>query len=125
VATVLVVDDSAESRLLVRVLLESEGHAVAEAVDGVAALTEVRASQPDLVVADLSLPELSGAELIRRLRADPSTRSVKVALYTATEVNAAIRDFMDTYGVECVISKPAEPQALLQTVRDALGSCPT
>ncbi|MBV9234150.1 MAG: response regulator [Candidatus Eremiobacteraeota bacterium] len=119
-ATVLVADDSTDARLLVRVVLESRGHTVMEAGDGEDAW--VRASQiiPDLIVVDLSLPTLAGTELIRRVRGDPNMRRVRVALYTATTANPAIRDFMRIYGVRHIVPKPTEPQALLEKLEEAL-----
>jgi CheY-like chemotaxis protein len=122
VATILVVDDEPNNRLLVRTIAEHLGHAVVESANGEDALA-VALSQPlHAVVLDLSLPTLSGPEFLRKLRAIDATRAVPVILYTATEPSAALRDLMEIYGVELLVSKPAEPQKLLAALTSATAS---
>ena len=120
-ATVLVVDDSPDNRLLARTLLTHAGHRVLEASDGDAGLSLATAHAPDLVLLDLSMPARSGPELVRALRANPETRAMKVALYTAMEVTSALRDFMAMYGIPLAIPKPCEPADFLQAVERALA----
>jgi CheY-like chemotaxis protein len=121
-ARVLVVDDAPETRLLVRTLLTHAGHEVFEAADGSAALSRATEHQPDLVLLDFSMPAMSGPEFIRALRADPRVTRTVVALYTATAMNPALRDFMEMYEIEHVIPKPSEPLELLAAVERALTS---
>ena len=66
--TILVVDDDTTFQFLVRTLLEGEGHRVVQATDGDGALTAIDAERPDLIVLDLGLPEMSGLELLSRVR---------------------------------------------------------
>jgi two-component system, OmpR family, phosphate regulon response regulator PhoB len=68
--TVLVVDDAAAVRTVVRWQLESEGYQVLEAADGELALSQIAKYQPDLVVLDLSLPKVGGLDVLRRIRQD-------------------------------------------------------
>lgn len=119
-ATVLVVDDTAEARLLVKTVLAHAGHTVFEAADGNEALAKTAEVHPDLILLDLSLPSMSGPQLARALRADPRTASTKVALYTATPMNAALRDFMQTYRIGSLVAKPSEPKELLAAIERAL-----
>ena len=119
-AKILVADDDEATRYLVRTLLVHAGHAVLEAADGRAALEAAAAESPDLILLDLSLPLVSGTELMRALRADSRTKGLAVALYTATPMNAALRDFMEIYGVGSAIPKPSEPQSLIDAVALAL-----
>ena len=121
-ARVLVVDDAPETRLLVRTLLTHAGHEVFEAADGAVALSSATQHKPDLVLLDFSMPAMSGPEFIRALRADPRVRRTVVALYTATAMNPALRDFMETYEIAHVIPKPSEPLELLEAVERALAS---
>ncbi len=65
---VLVVDDSQLVRELVRTLLERAGHEVVEAVDGADGLRRLYAERPDLVVLDVSMPDVDGWEALKRLR---------------------------------------------------------
>ena len=68
-ATILVVDDEATFMHMVTTLLEAEGHTVVQAGDGDAALTAIDERCPDLIVLDLGLPEMSGLEVLSRVRA--------------------------------------------------------
>jgi CheY-like chemotaxis protein len=120
-ATVLIVDDDGNTRLLVRTVLAHAGHRVVEAQNGSQALESVAAELPDLLLLDLSMPDMSGPDLLRALRSNPGTSTTKVALYTATPMNAALRDFMEIYGIGHAIPKPSEPQELLSAVERAFG----
>ena len=120
-ATILIADDDSNTRLLVRTVLEHAGYDVIEAPNGVKALESAAAASPDLILLDLSLPDISGPELLRALRANPRMKLTKVALYTATPMNAALRDFMEIYGIEHAIPKPSEPGELTGTVEEALS----
>ncbi|HZV76997.1 MAG TPA: response regulator [Candidatus Babeliales bacterium] len=119
-ATLLVADDDDNARLLVRTLLSHAGHTVLEAKTGIEALACAANGHPDLILLDLSMPAMSGAEFVRALRADARTKAIAVALYTATPSNAALRDFMEIYGIADVIPKPSEPVELIAAVERAL-----
>lgn len=117
---ILVVDDQADARLYLRELLEQEGHAVAEAVDGDEALTQARAEPPDLVIADVLMPGLDGLGLCRALKGAPELCHIPVLIYTATfdapEDERLARDL----GASRFIVKPAEPAALLAAIDEVL-----
>jgi CheY-like chemotaxis protein len=119
-ATVLVADDDSDTRLLVRTVLEHAGHSVVEAENGSAALSVAERKRPDLILLDLSMPLMSGAEFMRALRVNPQTRSLAAALYTATPMNAAIRDFIEIYAMAGVVPKPSEPLELVLAVERLL-----
>jgi CheY-like chemotaxis protein len=121
VATVLVVDDDANARLLVRTLLGYAGHDALEAAGGAEGLALAAAHRPDLVLLDLSMPTMSGAEFVRALRADAQTKDIAVALYTATSSSAAVRDFMEMYHIRHAIPKPSEPREFLEALKQALS----
>ncbi|HEX3456869.1 MAG TPA: response regulator [Candidatus Baltobacteraceae bacterium] len=119
-ATVLIVDDDAATRLLVTTLLRHAGHTPIEATNGAEGLSSAAEHQPDLILLDLSMPSMSGPEFVRALRIAPQTRTTTVALYTASPMNAMLRDFMEMYGIEDVIPKPSEPSEFIDSVRQAL-----
>lgn len=119
-ATVLVADDDDATRLLVRTVLEHAGYAVVEARTGPETLAAAAAQPPDLILLDLSMPAMSGPAILRALRADARTAATAVALYTATPMNPALRDFMEMYGIEHVVPKPSEPLELIAGVDRAL-----
>lgn len=79
---ILVVDDEPDERFLLRRMFEREGHEVLDASDGAAALAMVRESAPDLIVTDMMMPVMGGAELIRRLRSDPATAGIPILAST-------------------------------------------
>ena len=80
---ILIVEDEPPLVELLRYNLEKEGYLVDVAEDGAAALERVRGSTPDLIILDWMLPELSGIEVCRQLRADPDTKEVPVIMLTA------------------------------------------
>jgi CheY-like chemotaxis protein len=120
VALILVVDDEPANRLLVKTLLEHAGHTLLEAAAGPVALETAVEYRPDLLLLDLSIPGMSGTEVVRALRSRPETAAVAIAIYTASAIHPAFRDFMELYGIRHVIPKPAEPQALLRAIEAAL-----
>ena|SRR5579862_2664882 len=120
-ATVLVADDDRNTRLLVRTVLEHAGHTVLEAKDGGEALELAAAHDPDLILLDLSMPSMSGPDFLRMLRSEPRSKATPVVLYTATGMNAALRDFMEIYAIHDVIPKPSEPAELLAAVQRVLA----
>ena len=78
---VLLVDDAADIRMLVRLVLEDSGFLVEEAQDGASGLAAA-AGLPDVVLLDVQLPDVDGPELLRALRADPRTAALPVVFLT-------------------------------------------
>ena len=121
-ASILIVDDEPANRLLVKTVLEHAGHSVSAAGDAGEGLRLARELAPDLALVDLSLPGMSGVDLIQALRRDPQTKKQRVALYTGTTPDAAMRDFMQIAGITHIVPKPCEPQELIAAVSAALSS---
>ena len=119
-ALILVVDDEPANRLLIKTVLEHAGHTLLEAAEGPVALETALEHRPDLLLLDLSIPGMSGTEIVRAIRARTETAEITIALYTASAIHPAFRDFMELYGIRHVIPKPAEPQALLRAIEAAL-----
>jgi two-component system cell cycle sensor histidine kinase/response regulator CckA len=118
-ALVLVVDDERALRQAIRLLLESEGHLVLEAANGVEALRifRERSADVDLVLLDLQMPEMDGEETLAALRAiKPTIRVLLSSGFDATEILDRVRD-----EVSGVLSKPFRASELLQIVQDALA----
>ncbi|NGO74071.1 response regulator, partial [Streptomyces boncukensis] len=108
---VLVVDDSKVIRQLIRVNLELEGFEVVTAVDGAHCLDVVHRIQPDVVTLDAVMPRLDGVQTAERLRADPRTRHIPLALVSACTELAAETDRVSG-GVDAFLAKPFEPASL-------------
>jgi signal transduction histidine kinase len=121
-ATILVVDDRPINREFLVTLLGYAGHHVLEAADAEEGLAAARAIPPDLLIVDIVMPEVDGFEFVRRLRADPMLAHTRVIFYTATYLEAEMRELARACGVEHTIVKPAEPQLILDTVQAALAA---
>ena len=117
---VLVVDDSEVIRTLISVNLELEGFEVVTAVDGQDALDMIYDVAPDVVTIDVVMPRLDGFDTVARLRADPRTSHLKIAMVTACAQESDIRRG-NTVGVDAYVTKPFDPDTLVRTVRDLIG----
>jgi CheY-like chemotaxis protein len=112
---ILVVEDDASLRTVIRMVLERGGYAVDEARHGAAALDLLRDDLPDLVIADRNMPVMTGLELIDAMRAQPKMARIPVVLLSG------LTDNPDPSGrADAVIAKPFEPEDLLRTIRRLL-----
>ncbi|MFC8852638.1 response regulator [Streptomyces sp. NPDC057144] len=112
---ILVVDDNKVIRQLIRVNLELEGFEVVTAGDGAECLEVVHQVRPDVVTLDVVMPRLDGLRTAARLRADPRTRDLPIAIVSAStqyEIEAGF-----AVGVDAFLSKPFEPAELIALVR--------
>jgi CheY-like chemotaxis protein len=117
---VLLVEDAAEVALLAEVLLSTlDDVEVTTAVDGLSGVAQARALVPHLVLLDLTLPGLSGRQVLELLRADPRTAATKVALFTGSAGES--HDELLALGADAVLRKPFDPDSLLGSVTALLG----
>ncbi|MFF3338663.1 response regulator [Streptomyces flavidovirens] len=112
---VLVVDDNKVIRQLIRVNLELEGFEVVTAADGVEALDIVHRVCPDVVTLDVVMPRLDGLRTAARLREDPRTAQLPVAIISACTQHEVESGF--AAGVDAFLAKPFEPVELVRLVR--------
>ncbi|WP_411145896.1 response regulator [Streptomyces sp. x-80] len=111
---ILVVDDNKVIRQLIRVNLELEGYEVVTAADGAECLDVVHHVRPDVVTLDVVMPRLNGLHTAARLRSDPRTWDIPIAIISAcTQVEV---DSGDSLGVDAFLAKPFEPTELVRTV---------
>ena len=118
--TILVVDDREENRLVLRYLFDTPEHRVLEAADGMAGLTLAQKERPDCILLDLSMPGLSGFEVLDQLERDPRTREIPVIVLTATSDSLESMDRVLRAGAVDYISKPISPQRVAIRVRGAI-----
>src|SRR6266480_7340572 len=104
----LVIDDSALIRSVVEAALAAVGAEVLTAESGPDGIARATADRPDAILLDLMMPEPDGLETLRRLRAEPATRSMPVILLTATEGVEQDAE-LQRLGLNGVIAKPFEP----------------
>jgi DNA-binding response OmpR family regulator len=117
--TILLVEDDASVRELLKVLLEVEGYDIVEARDGMEGLEKAGVVKPDLMILDLMMPEVDGERVLARLRAEPSTQRIPVIVLSGRY--EALERCRDLIGVENVFAKPFEPVKLLDRVGSLVG----
>ena len=116
---VLVIDDSEVIRQLITMNLEFEGFEVVTAVDGQDALDKIHDVKPDVVTIDVKMPRMDGLATVARLRADPRTAGLKIAMVTASAQEIDLRRG-EAAGVDAYVTKPFDPDALVRTIRDLI-----
>ena len=110
-SVVAVVDDTADNRLLVRAIL-GDTYDVHEYATGSEALDAFARTAPDLVLLDISLPELSGLEVLARMRGDPALSALPVIALTAHAMDGDRERFMAA-GFDGYVSKPIMDEQIL------------
>ncbi len=118
--TILVVDDNRDSRELVLKVLSRQGFRLLEAADGKEALAAIAAQKPDLVLLDLSLPEMDGFEVARHLKAQENYRNMPVIAITAHAMKGD-REKALAAGCDGYITKPINVRELPGQIREFLA----
>lgn len=122
---ILIVDDKATSRELLRTVLERQGYAVTEAADGEEALQKARAESPDLIVLDLQMPVRNGYEVLGELRQDPRYAALPIIAITASAMQGD-RERALAAGFTAYLTKPVALAQLRAEIRRLLpGSSAT
>lgn len=116
---VLVVDDFEDNRVMYAEYLQFNGYRVEEAVNGEEAVSRTKELLPAVVVMDLSLPVMDGWEATRRIKADPSTKHIKVIALTGHAEPAHAKKALEA-GCDDFVPKPCLPADLLAKVRGHL-----
>jgi two-component system sensor histidine kinase ChiS len=121
VAKILVVDDHADSLTAMSLLLELEGYEVRRAASGAETLRLIERERPDLVLLDLYLPDMGGAEVCEILAKQGAMRELKVVIFsaaheTADEVRRALAS-----GAREYLGKPFRAEELLARISALLG----
>lgn len=88
--TVLVVDDDPVVRILVSEYLTAQGYSVEALESGGACLDRLAKSLPDIVVLDLMMPEMSGIEVLQRIRSNPSTNTLPIIMLSADQDSSTV-----------------------------------
>jgi DNA-binding NarL/FixJ family response regulator len=122
--TIVVADDDLDYRLIVRHILASASDTMAivgEAADGEDALVIVLRERPDIVITDLVMPRLNGAELARRIKQElPQTKVILISSHTED----AYRLMASDSGADAFVSKQVIDRSLLPAIRDVIARRP-
>ncbi len=116
---ILLVDDEKEIRSLIRATLGDQQYEFYEATNGKEAVEKALSVVPDLVLLDILMPVMDGHEACRKIRSDPSTRSVTVIMLTAKGQDEDIEKGKES-GADDYLIKPFSPLDLLRKVEGCL-----
>lgn len=119
VAKVLVADDEIHIVHVVGIKLRNSGYEVVPAENGKMAYDLICEEKPDLIVTDCQMPEMTGLELVEKLRQDEATRELPVIMLTARSFDIE-EDTKQTLNISECLSKPFSPKELLRCVEDVL-----
>ncbi|WP_303784151.1 response regulator transcription factor [Azovibrio restrictus] len=117
---ILIVDDEPNIVLSLEFLMKREGFQVAVAADGDAALEQVQAFAPDLVLLDVMMPKKSGYEVCEILRADPARSAMKIVMLTAKGRDTEVAKGLGL-GADAYVTKPFSNKELVAQIKQLLA----
>jgi len=116
---ILVVEDERDIRDLIEFTLRFAGFEVVSVTSGIEALERAPLEQPDLIILDVRMPKVTGYEVCRRLKEDPTTSAIPIVLLSAMGQETEIEQGLASGAVEYIV-KPFAPDELIHQVRDIL-----
>jgi signal transduction histidine kinase len=116
----LIVDDLATNRKLLRVTLEAEGHSALEAADGVEALQILGRETVDAVISDILMPNMDGFRLCHEIRKSERLHALPFIIYTSTYTSADDMKLAQAIGADKYLIKPAPTEAVLQALQEVM-----
>jgi CheY-like chemotaxis protein len=122
-STILLIEDYHDTRELLSVLLRGRGYHVVEAEDGVEGLLKAGWVYPDLILMDLSLPEMDGVEVARRIHAQSKLSHVPIFVLSAY-LTDAVKEDVHAAGCVEAFAKPFDAESLLARITAALQAEP-
>jgi two-component system cell cycle response regulator DivK len=114
-ATILYVEDNAENRLLIRRILNAEGHDVIEADSAAAALQVLQDHKPNLILMDINMPDIDGYTLTARLKAQPGLNDIPIIAMTANALKGDRERSLEA-GCDGYIQKPIDVDTLTEEI---------
>jgi two-component system cell cycle response regulator DivK len=113
---ILAIEDHAENRRILRLLLASAGYELIEAVTGEEGIAMAEKERPDLILMDIQLPGLDGYEATRRIKANPALRHIPIIVVTSYALSGDDVKAFEA-GCDAYVTKPFVPRELLAKVR--------
>jgi len=117
---ILIVEDNALNMKLLNDILEVHGYETLQTGDGLEAVELARGKDPDLILLDIQLPDVSGLDVTRLLKQDERTRRIPIIAVTAFAMGGD-RERVLASGCDAYVSKPIDVHSFLQTVADYLS----
>ena len=118
--TIMIVDDDANIRAVLKYRFEKESYTVHLARNGLEAVKGVNGQQPDLIILDILMPKMDGISFLEQLRGNPRTRSIPAIVLTALGRGPQWQRTQHL-GVEDWVVKPFSPRRLMERVREVLN----
>ena len=115
--TVLVIDDDEVSRYLLRSVLNQGNFRIIEALGGPEGLQKAAEERPDVIILDLVMPEISGFEVLRQLKANPQTKNIPVVIHSSKVLDLHEQNLLNE--AVTIISKEIAPRELSERLRSA------
>lgn len=118
-ASILVVDDHEQNLELLQAYLEEVGCRIRAARDGLEAMKEVEAEQPDLIILDVMMPRMSGFQVCSQIKSNPETRDIPVVMVTALSDVGDVERAVES-GADDFLTKPVHKLELVTRVKNLL-----
>ena len=118
---ILIIDDEAAVRNLLRDALAAEGFSVAEAKNGAEGLTQALRDRPDLMMLDIGMPELDGIAVLKKLRNDPHGKDIPVIILSNFDDTAHVADAIESGSYSYVVKGDWDMPAMIQLVKSKLS----
>lgn len=116
---ILIVEDEADSRDLLATLLKIEGYEVSTANDGLEAIKQIETDPPNLVLSDISMPNLDGVAMVKTLRSSPKYQTLPIVMLSAYGSENLVNAM--NAGANEAMRKPIHCEQLLKNVKEWLG----
>lgn len=120
-SNVLIAEDNATNRELLRELLEARGHTVFEACNGQEALDAIQEAQPDILLLDINMPVMDGLTAVRKIRENPRLATLPILAVTANAMMGEREKILNS-GFDGYLSKPINGRALAEEIGRLLGN---
>lgn len=119
---ILIIDDDSVFRNSLGKIFEAAGYDVLLAKNGEEGLEMFREDLPDLIIADLLMPKMNGAELVKKIRGYESGENIPVVMMTGVRITATLeRDAKIKWGVNALLPKGVDIEKIIQKVEEFIG----
>lgn len=113
---ILVIEDEPGQRLAIQRILEKQGYKIVLAENGVQGLSMARSRKPDMILLDVVMPDLSGSEVCRQLKEDPSTKNIPIIFLTSrSSPDEVVEQF--GLGADMHLAKPIDARELITQIQ--------
>lgn len=119
-AKILIIDDEEILRQLMEHVLSGDGHETITAEDGVAGIVLAKSDAPDLIISDMSIPKMTGWDMVKALKADPTTKDIPIIALTA-HATADDRAAAFDAGISTYEEKPLDMARLKKHIAEFIG----